>query len=383
MELAVLGEGCLAEAHDSSRIAIVLPDLRVGGAERLHVNLAREFIARGVGVEFVLRNSRGELLEDLPAGATIHSLSAPRVRSVLQPLVKYLRERRPDAVLSAMWPLTVACPLAARIARFSGRVVVSEHSVQSLAYSDRGLVHRALMRASMAIGYRLASGRVGVSAGVAEDMARLSLMDSSRFSVVYNPAASGLVRDPERYVEKRRSQAERLILAVGNLKGVKRHDTLVRAFAMANVPGTKLCIVGEGSERSSLEALAASLGVADRVLLPGFCAEVSVWYEKASIFVLSSEREGFGNVLVEAMEHGVPVISTDCPSGPREILRGGEFGRLVPVGDVEALARAIAEGLGVEHNWMAGVLRAMDFSAKNSADAYLKLLLPGFVARSA
>jgi len=369
-------------ARANARIAILLPDLRPGGAERLHLHLAEAWIERGLQVEFVLRRARGDLLARLPPGATVHDLQADRVRSSLWPLVRYLRAARPDVLLAAMWPLTVVAPIAARLAGFAGRVAVSEHSPLARAYAGRGRMHRILLRASTWLGYRLADVRIGVSGGVADDMARLSAMARAAIAVVHNPAASGNVPENAPRPQLLAGRNGLLLLSVGTLKQVKRHDLLIRAFASADIPDSTLCILGEGPERPALEALVRECGMQDRVLLPGYQPDPAPWYAHADLFVLSSDYEGFGNVLVEAMEHGVPVVSTDCPAGPREILAEGRYGTLVATGDVEALATAMGDALSGGHDREALKRRAADFSVDKVSRHYLGLLLDGRGARA-
>jgi glycosyltransferase involved in cell wall biosynthesis len=361
----------------TARIAILLPDLRPGGAERLHLELAREWRRRCIGVDFVLRQARGELLAQLPPSAQVVDLAAARVRATLRPLVAYLRKDPPEALLAAMWPLTCIAASAARSAGYNGRVVVSEHAPQSLSYADRGALHNTLMKATMRVGYRLADARVGVSSGVADDMARLSGMDRSRITVIHNPAATGRVVEAGYGVPPvLAGRTGPILLTVGTLKAVKRHDLLIRAFAKLPRLDATLCILGEGQERSALETLIGSLGLQDRVLLAGYQADPAPWYAHADLFVLSSDHEGFGNVIVEALEHGLPVVSTNCPTGPREILEDGKYGTLVPVGDVQALADAMDAALVRQHDREALKRRAQDFSVDKAADAYLDLLLP-------
>lgn len=359
-----------------ARISVLLPDLRAGGAECLHVHLAREWFRLGVDVEFVLRQARGELLGQMPDGVRVVDLAASRVRQSLWPLRAYLRERQPDALLAAMWPLTVVAPLAARLAGFGGRTIVSEHAPQSLAYLRRGKDHNLMMAASMRALYPWADARVAVSEGVASDMARLSGLPRRDIQVIHNPAAVGRVLDKASCSLPLAIGSGPLILSVGTLKAVKRQDLLVRAFERLPFPDATLCIVGEGGERARLEALVHALGLQGRVLLPGYQAETAPWYAHADLFVLSSDYEGFGNVIVEALEQGTPVVSTDCPSGPREILDNGRYGTLAPVGDVDALARAMETSLVRQHNHEALKHRARDFSVGKAATAYLDLLLP-------
>ncbi len=362
------------------RISVLLPDLRAGGAEGIHVQMAALWVQRGFDVEFVLFRRKGELIDQLPAAASLVALDASRVRSAFLPLARYLRARRPQALLAAMWPLTVLAPLAARTAGFPGRVAISEHSPLAHAYAGRGRVHQAVLRGSTRLAYPLADARIGVSGGVADGLAALSGLPRSGFRVVHNPAAgtrapTGALRRPPSLGE-----SARVVLAVGTLKKVKRHDLLLQAFARIAEPGLVLCILGEGDERARLEALVRELGLQDRVSMPGYVADPSTWYAHADLFVLASDYEGFGNVIVEAMDHGVPIVSTDCPVGPREILEGGRYGTLTPVGDPEALAVAMRAALQRTHDRAAIKARARDFSVEKIADQYLDLLLPGWRA---
>ena len=365
-------------SHPARSIAIFLPDLRPGGAEKLHVGLAADWCRRGVPVDFVLRQARGALLDAVPDGARVIDLGAKRVRNALRPLVRYLRKDRPSALLAAMWPLTFIAPVAARLSRFEGRVVVSEHAPQSISYAKHGGMHNALMSRSMKVAYRLVSARVAVSSGVAEDLARLASVQRAKITVIHNPAATGRFYTPTSVTCPFPAGVRPVIMTVGTLKPVKRHDVLIRAFAKLEDPDARLCIVGDGPERQRLESLTNELGLSGRVLMPGFQSDPGPWYAHADLFVLTSEYEGFGNVLVEALEQGTPVVSTDCPFGPREILENGRFGTLVPVGDVDALAVAMKVALSSAHDRAALMRRAADFSLEKASTAYLDLLLPGW-----
>ncbi len=158
------------------------------------------------------------------------------------------------------------------------------------------------------------------------------------------------------------------------MKAVKNHSLLLRAFAKLERPDARLMFVGDGAGRDALLALACELGVADRVILAGFLSDPTPFYQTADLFALSSNYEGFGNVIVEAMASGTPVVSTDCPSGPGEILEGGKHGRLVPVGDVDAMASAIAAALEEPAPSEQLKARAADFHPAKAAKAYLDLM---------
>ncbi|WP_208107321.1 glycosyltransferase [Halomonas ventosae] len=358
-------------------ISIVLPDLRGGGAERVNLDLAREFARAGHDVEFVLMQARGELLEEANAFFPVIDLATPRVRALPFALARYLRRHRPDALIAAMWPLTVIAPVVARLAGHRCKILVSEHGMLSAQYCDWGHWHHALLRGSTALGYRLAQQRVGVSSGLIQDMAGLAQMSSADFHVIHNPVP---MRPEPSAVALEAAEAlwsalaGGRILTVGTMKAVKNHPFLLQAFAKLKRQDARLMFVGDGAGREALLTLARDLGVEDRVILAGFHSDPTPFYMTADLFVLSSNYEGFGNVIVEAMACGTPVVSTDCPSGPREILVDGKYGKLVPVGDVEAMANAIEAALNEPAcvDQLKG--RAADFHPAKVAKAYLDLL---------
>lgn len=355
-------------------LSLLLPDLRGGGAERISLDLARELARLGHRVEFVLMRAEGDFLAEAQAEFPVVDLRAPRARQVIGPLTRYLRNRRPKGLLAAMWPLTVIAPVAARIARYPGPVAISEHStLYTRQYKDWGRLHLAAMRASGFIGYRLASSRIGVSQGVCDDMALMSRLPLDRMTVIHNPVRA--LAPPDAAARARADAlwgvpAGRRVLNVGSLKDQKNHPLLLRAFAQVGDGAARLMILGQGDE-APLRALADELGIAGQLILPGFHADPSPFYATADLFVLSSDYEGFGNVIVEALSCGLPVVSTDCHSGPAEILENGRWGRLTPVGDAPALARAMAEALAEAPDRDALRRRAAHFSPERAARAYL------------
>ena len=359
------------------RISLLLPDVRGGGVERIRIVLAHEFARAGHEVEFVLMQARGELLDETREHFSVVDLATSRARALPLALSRYLRRRRPDALLAAMWPLTVIAPLAARLSGHRCKVLVSEHNSLSVQYRDWGRAHRVALRASMAVGYRLVDHRVGVSSGVANDIARLSGLRQDAFDVIHNPVpprpepSSEAIYNAEALWSGLKGSR---IVTVGSMKAQKNHSLLLRAFARLDRPKARLMFVGDGAGRDAILSLAQDLGVADRVIVAGFHPDPTPFYKTADLFVLSSDYEGFGNVLVEALACGTPVVSTDCPSGPGEILDGGRFGRLVPVGNARAMAEAIDDALDAPADRDALVHRAADFAPEIAARKYLDLL---------
>ena len=362
----------------SQAISILLPDLRGGGAERVNLDLAHEFTRQGHTVEFVLMRVDGELLAEAQAEFPVIDLGTPRARQVPLALARYLRRNRPDALLAAMWPLTVLAPVGRALSHHRCKLLVSEHAIISAQYKTWGSIHHLALRTSTAIGYRMADARVGVSTGVVKDIAHLARMPEGCFDVIYNPVPPRANPGPQALATADALWAEppgARILSVGSFKAVKNHTLLLRAFArLAQRPGARLMFLGAGAGESDLRALTAELGIADKVIFAGFHADPTQFYRTADLFVLSSDYEGFGNVIVEALASGTPVVSTDCPSGPSEILQGGRYGALVPVGDANALAEAIEVALSTEHDRDRLRQRAMDFAPEIAASRYLALM---------
>ncbi|MCX7567515.1 glycosyltransferase [Sulfitobacter sp. F26169L] len=360
-------------------ISIVLPDLRGGGAERVNLDLAKGFRARGFNIEFVLRMARGELLEEANEIGQIVGLNAPRVRSAVQPLINYIAERRPDAILSSMWPLTAITIWARARSRHYCPVVLAEHGMLSRQYNGRGSLHKLMLEKTLEYAATRAEGVVGVSQGVADDLANLTGLDRGRFNVIYNPVPlSGRVTARARdHVENlwQGGQGKRII-TVGTFKQVKNQALLIDALAGLGDTQARLMLVGDGDLRGDLERRAQEMGVMDRVKFAGFQTELDAFYASADVFALASWREGFGNVIVEAMHHGLKIVSTDCPTGPGEILENGKYGWLPPPGDHDAMAAALREALASPFDPDRQKSRAAAFRPDIAIEAYLALLFP-------
>lgn len=357
------------------RIAIFLPSLEGGGAERVMVNLANAFAGQGIAVDVVLAKAVGPYLGELLPAVNVVDLGAPRMIRCLPALVRYLRQARPPVLLSGLNHANAVAILAQRLARVNTRVVISEHNsaVTIRAQGARGM----LMLIAMRCLYPLADAVVCVSQGVSDELAGWVRIPESRMHVIHNPVVSGLLQDLMQapvLVHWLPDDGLPLILGVGRLTAVKDLPTLLRAFALLQQKRkARLVILGEGEERDALQALADNLGIAADVVMPGFVENPFAVMRRANVFVMSSRREGLPGALVEAMACGTPVVSTDCPSGPAEILENGRWGRLVPVGDHVALATAIEATL-TEPLHPDVALRARDFSVEQAVQRYLAVI---------
>jgi glycosyltransferase involved in cell wall biosynthesis len=334
------------------QVAFFVPSMQGGGAERTTLNVAEAIAARGYAVDLVLCRAKGPYLAEIPESVRVVDLGAQRVLLSLPSLMRYLRECEPRAVFSVMHANFVAL-WAQRLVGSSTRLVVSERNTLSSMQQHYASDPRMwLMPGLIKRFYPWAAGVVAVSRGVADDLARVTRIPRSRVQVIYNPVVTPQLR------AKAQAGLEHpwfgpgqppVVLGAGRLTAQKDFATLIRAFAkLRQALPARLLILGEGEDRATLEALVQQLGLQQDVSLPGFAANPYPYMIRASLFVLSSRWEGLPGVLVEALYCGAPLVSTDCPSGPREILADGRYGRLVPVGDVGAMARAMQAVLGGE-----------------------------------
>ena len=332
-----------ADRPTGRRIAFLLPSLRCGGAERVVVNLLTGLAGRRHDWDLVVGSATGPLRQDLPADVRLIDLGGHRMRQCLGPLVRYLRQTQPAALVSHMNHVNVAAAAAVRLARTFTATVFVEHNTLSARppHGLRGRLWRHIMRRT----YRAADRLVAVSDGVARDLERELHLAPGRVATVYNPVVTAeLHRAAEHEPDHPwfRNQQRPVFVAIVSLTAQKDFTNLLRAMRhLTRQLPARLVILGEGPLRDDLERARRELGLTDCVDLPGFCANPYAFLAHASGFVLSSRFEGLPTVLIEALACGCPVVATDCPSGPREILDGGEYGLLVPVADSGALAEAM------------------------------------------
>ncbi|MCB9947190.1 MAG: glycosyltransferase [Rhodospirillaceae bacterium] len=363
-------------------VTVFLRDLRGGGAERMMLNLAAGMQAQGVAVELVATVAEGELLDVVPAGVPLIVLDRGSTLASIVPLARYLRRRRPAALLASQMHINAAALLAGALARSGTRIVVSERATAATEQKDaRGLGVKLAHRMVPFI-YPRAHGLIAVSAGVADDKAAFSRVPRGRFHVINNPVVTDdFPRRWDAPVDHPwfAPGMPPVVLGVGRLHPVKDFGLLIDAVArLRSDRDVRLVILGEGDERAGLEAQVRARGLAGAVSLPGFVIDALPYMRRAAVLALSSRREGSPNVLVEAMACGTPVVATDCPHGPREILEPGAYGPLVPVGDEGALAQALAGVLDAPPDRARLQARAGDFSIQAASVGYLDVLVPGW-----
>lgn len=359
-------------------IALFSPSLGGGGAERVLLNLAGGLINEGIGVDVVLASATGVFLAQLPPEVRVIDLKASRIVYSVLALARYLREVRPDALLAFQDHAGVAAIVAAMLSRSHTPIFPATHHTWTKILENCGRKERVLARIA-SIAYRYAAGVITVSEGAAAAVVGCLGVCRSRVHVIYNPVVTDdLFSKAQTAIEHPwfKTGQPPVILGIGRLNRAKDFTTLVTSFARLRMQcPARLMILGDGEERKALEALTRKLGVAEDVELPGFVANPYPYLRCAAVFVLSSAWEGLPTVLIEALALGVPIVSTDCPSGPTEILSSGRYGSLVPVGDVDAMADAMRKAITAMHS------RPDDaswtrFTVPSATATYIDTLLP-------
>jgi len=400
-----------SDSPPQKKIAIFLPSLTAGGVARVMLQLAHSFVDSGHTVDLLLCRSQGEFMGQLPSqirvlelkarplwvsrlllilrnfGAIrvlslpiLFSLKPPKSLAFLPDLIQYLRQEKPNVLLAAKTHTNLVALWATQLAKGSHRVVISERTtLVDIIKTSKKWRWRFILPV-LAQEYPKAGGIITVSNGVKEELVLHSGLPPQTITTIYNPLLTHKIREKSEesinhpWFQKEGSPP--IILGVGRLVPQKDFSTLVKAFShVRQSRPAHLVIIGEGRQRSELTTLAQTLGIDKDVWMPGFSDNPYAFMGKASILVLSSIYEGLPNVLIEALACGCPIVSTDCPSGPSEILEKGKYGTLVPMGDSQALAQAIHHTLDHPPNRNDLLLRAADFAIDKISSQYLKVLL--------
>ena len=365
-----------------TRIACFFSTSGHSGVDRAAGHLIPALARRGYLVDLLKVRRHGPDLPQIPPGVRVIDLGSRHTYACLPALAYYLRRTRPAVLLSDKDRVNRTALFARALARigaqFQTRLVFSSGTTISIDLATRGPLERWVQRNSMGRLYPFADQVIVTSAGVADDMTAYTGLARDLIRVVPSPVVpeslftTALPRPDHPWLG---DPTAPLMLSAGELCHRKGFDTLLRAFARVRARRPcRLMILGRGGERDALLALAAELGVADAFALPGYVPEPYAYMAHADLFAFTSRWEGLGFVLIEALAVGTPVVSTDCPSGPREVLAEGRYGPLVPVDDAAALAQALIATL--DHPLAPECLReaARPYGIEASTDAYLTAL---------
>lgn len=367
--------------HEDFRIALFVATLNPGGAEKMMVNLANGFAAQGYKVDLILGTAIGPYLRQLDGKVRLVDLQSQRIMASIRKLRIYLHENNPDVLISTQVHVNIAALAAVKLSHVKTTLIFREASTFSIhSKREKTLKGRAVAMASKLF-YRFADAYIAVSGGVAEDLHKTFHIPERKISVIYNPvvndqlyAKSNEENDHPWFAK----DSPRVILACGRLTKSKDYPTLLRAFSLVRKKAdVRLMILGDDPDaegiKEQLLLQASELGISEHICLPGFMENPYSFMRRSSVFVLSSLYEGLPGVLIQAMACGCPVVSTDCPSGPREILDGGRFGALVETGNAEQMAGAILNALENRQDKSSLIQRANKFSVENSINDHLNL----------
>jgi len=336
------------------------------------VALGAEFVRRGVITELLVASATGELADRVPAELALINFNKRKAIQAVPRLARHLRQTRPDALLATILPANIAAALATRLTRGTKLVLREANFPDRDTIGPRPFATFA-NRFMARLLYPRASGLIVMSEAMKQHVQRFHGSDQLPIEVIPNPRLQRL--PPTMPVTSVRDTPP-LILWMGRFEEQKDPLTMLRAFArIRSSRPARLAMLGAGSLRPAVEREVARLGLAGEVLLPGFVHEVSDWMRRSSVFVHSARWEGFANVLIEALSHDLPVVAADCPGAVNEILGGGRFGALVPVGDSDRLAEAVEQVLGGALRFESPRLHLRQFNIENVADRYLEVLL--------
>ncbi|RLU01161.1 glycosyltransferase [Ketobacter sp.] len=343
---------CLKCDSTMKQISLFAPSMRGGGAERVMVALATELSRQGMKVDLVLAKAEGPYLEDVPASVNVVDLNASRIAFALPALNRYLNSTKPDCLLSTLRHANIIAILAKLVSKHRFVLGVREaNTIKAHLENDQSTKER-ILPFLMKCFYNRADVVIAVSNDVKSDLMSCIKMQGDNIVVINNPVVSDAFYELSEastghpWLDEK---SEPVVLSVGRLTRQKDFASLIRAFSdYRKSHSARLIILGEGEERASLEGLVAELGLTDFVSLPGFVSNPFCFMKQSDVFVLSSLWEGQPNALIQALALGVPVISTDCPGGSRDILKAGKYGTLVPVNSPETLTLALRDVLATK-----------------------------------
>lgn len=356
-----------------------MPGLYGGGAEDVILKIAEGFSKRGVSIDLVVVKKEGELQSRVSEGVNLVDLEASRIATSVFPLCRYIRRESPKAIVSALTPTNIISVISNILAGRRLSTILTEHNIKSVSISRKDHKSRVFSIIARFVYYG-ADEIVAASSRIADDLCEIIQVRRRNVNVIHNPVFDQALQESAREELNHpwfQSNIE-VVLGVGRLTSKKDFPTLIRSFArLREVREARLVILGEGEERQDLEALSRELGVSDDVDLPGFVDNPIKYMAQADVFVLSSTSEGFGNVVVEALASGVPVVSTCGDEGPGEILENGRYGKLVPSGNPEAMSEAISETLERPDQPASReerIQRARDFSVEKAIEKYWSIV---------
>lgn len=351
----------------------MLPDLRIGGAEKNSVLIANELYSKGMDVVFVLKNNLNSYSFMLNPKIKIISLKVGRLRNMLMPLIKVLNVERPKIIISSMWPLTSITLISLMISKARSKIYFIEHVPLFVSRKYETKSSKLIMKLIINLTYSFAQKIICVSNGIKNELVSETFVNKKKFEVIHNPIASPTnnISISKKYWKNLNSKK---ILSVGSLKYAKNHQLLIKSIKLLSEKiNCELIIIGEGPLYDELKYLITGLNLDQKVQILNYRNDISPFYKSADVFALTSRWEGFGNVLIEAMSYGTPVVSTDCPYGPGEIIINNSLGYLVSGFEPEKFSQTILSLLDKKNNKKELISYSKKFNISKQVNKYLEV----------
>lgn len=359
---------------NKNKITVIIPTLGYGGAEKNIINLSEEWLKYGYSITIICMNNKGELITELNKKIELIDLKIKKISSFIVPLINYFTKNEAHIILVNIWPLNSYALIAGAIAKFKGCIYITEHNNIEKSYIKNNLFKKIYYRILIKLSYKYSTGIICVSKGLAEEIIKIMPNIIDKIKIIYNPIK---ILNEKR--EKINISSEKIwgvgdvfkILSVGELKKQKNHELLINAInIMKKEINLKLIVVGGGVLLDELKGKVKKLNLEDNIEFVGYQKDVEKWYSTADLFVLTSNWEGFGNVIVEALGYGLPIVSTNCPYGPSEILDGGVYGDLIECNNINSLINAIREKIKIKKPIIENIKRAEEFNCIKIARQY-------------
>ena len=329
----------------NNKIAVILPNLNNGGAERSHVYIANEWSKLGYSVTFILFQKKGSLIKLLDKDILIISLDINKIRNAFIPLIKLFFKKKFNYIVSPMWPVTIITTFSWLLSLKKGKLYLVDHNPIIKLWADDFKINWLLVKLSISFTYKFVNGIISVSAGIKKNINDIVKINPNKIKVIYNPVRF----DSYKYIRNNQSKKKLFdksklnIISTGSLKKSKDYGTLIKAIKLLIQKkfDLKLFILGEGEERKKLEKMIIDNKLSNNVKLIGYVENPMEYLINGDLYVNTSLYDGLPLSLIEALLSGIPIISTNCESGPREILKNGKYGKLFPIKDYKQLSYEI------------------------------------------
>lgn len=368
--------------NNLGKIAIYLDYLQGYGADKTLLKIANGLANRGLEIDFVLARKPNLSHLSIHPNIQVFELASGRfnpLKNVLG-LTEYLCKHQPNLLFSSIHFNNVVAALALKLANVKTQFIARQANTLELQFKGYSFGLGRILYPLTRLAYQRANLIISPSKGMISDLTGFMKVDEHKIEQIYNPTVTPDIFERARektgcdWLDRKTAP---VIVAAGRLKPQKDFPTLLNAFAKLKqqVSNAKLVILGEGPQRQELENLAISLGIGEDVRLVGFQANPYAFLAKADVFALSSYYEGLPNILIEALALGKKIVATNCSSGPAEILRYGEYGRLVPVGSSIQLAEALEVTLTEPFSPFGETTPAQNFDRERQVEKYIHVFL--------